>query len=196
MALNSIKRRAIFFDKDGTLIEDIPYNVNPDKIKFLPGAEEAIQRLSPYFEFVIVSNQAGVALGFFEENELLNVKKKLGEMFSGLSVNLKDFYYCPHYPFGHLHEYSVSCECRKPGSKMLERAALEHHFEITDSWMIGDILDDIEAGNRADCFTILIDNGHETEWREGPFRKPDFVVKNLFQAADLILKETLVEEWF
>lgn len=196
MVLNTTKRRAIFFDKDGTLIEDIPYNVNPEKIKFLSGAENSIQKLSPYFDFFVISNQAGVALGFFSEEDLRPVRTKLVEMFLRQSVHLKDFYYCPHFDKGHLHEYSFSCECRKPGSQMLERAAFEHNLELSESWMIGDSLDDVEAGRRAGCLTILIDNGHETEWRDGPSRMPHYVVKDLNCAADLILRETLVEEWF
>lgn len=196
MNFNATKSRAIFFDKDGTLIEDIPYNVDPEKIKFNIGAEASIKKLSPYFDFFIISNQSGVALGFFSEEELKPVKARLVEMFQSQSVNLKEFYYCPHYDKGHLRQYSFSCECRKPGSQLLERAALEHNLELTESWMIGDKLDDIEAGKRAGCLTILIDNGTEKEWRDGPNRMPDYVVENLNQAADLILSETLVEQWF
>jgi histidinol phosphatase-like enzyme len=92
---------------------------------------------------------------------------------------LDGFYYCPHAP-------DAGCDCRKPAPGMLERAAREHGVDLRASWMIGDILDDVEAGRRAGCRTILLDNGNETEWRDGEQRCPDYVARDLAQAAAII----------
>ncbi|WP_408096185.1 D-glycero-alpha-D-manno-heptose-1,7-bisphosphate 7-phosphatase [Peredibacter sp. HCB2-198] len=176
--------RAIFFDKDGTLIEDVPFNVDVSKIKFSNGADFAIQKLKDLFQFHIVTNQKGIALGLFQEIDLTFVRNKMAHMFQELGGELHGFHYCPHGP-------EDGCECRKPGSLMLEKAAKEHGIILQRSWMIGDILDDIEAGKRAGCKTILINNGHETEWVMNEFREPDHVAQDLFGAALIIL----AQEW-
>jgi histidinol-phosphate phosphatase family protein len=123
----------------------------------------------------VVSNQPGAALGHFPEGDLKHVEAKLRELLPALA----GFYYCPHHP-------EAGCACRKPAPGMLERAAREHGIELRESWMVGDILDDIEAGRRAGCRTILVDNGNETEWRGGEQRCPDYVVRDLAQAGAII----------
>jgi histidinol phosphatase-like enzyme len=101
-------------------------------------------------------------------------------------VALDGFYYCPHHPRGALARYACECSCRKPQPGMLMRAAREHGIDLPASWMIGDILHDVEAGNRAGCRSLLIDNGNETEWQRGPGRTPTAIAADLFAAATLI----------
>jgi histidinol phosphatase-like enzyme len=102
-------------------------------------------------------------------------------------VSLAGFYYCPHHPSGNVPPYSVECTCRKPRPGLLQRAAYELALDLEASWMIGDILDDVEAGHRAGCRSILMDNGGETEWDlRGP-RSPAALVPNLVDAATHIL---------
>lgn len=173
--------RAVFFDKDGTLVENVPYNVDPAKLVFSEGAASALSILRGRFQFHVVTNQAGVALGLFQENELMPIEEKLGKMFLENGATLNGFHYCPHKP-------ADACRCRKPGTLMLENASCEFGIDLRKSWMIGDILDDIEAGKRAGCMTILLDVGNETEWKEGPYRVPDFRVKDLNEAAKIIVK--------
>jgi histidinol-phosphate phosphatase family protein len=166
----------VFIDKDGTLVENIPYNVDPARIALLRGACEAVDEIAGNgFRVFVVSNQPGAALGRFEESELKHVEAKLREMLPALD----GFYYCPHAP-------QAGCGCRKPAPGMLERAAREHGVDLGASWMVGDILDDVEAGRRAGCRTILLDNGNETEWRGGEARCPHYVVRGLAQAAAII----------
>ncbi|MFP5384787.1 MAG: D-glycero-alpha-D-manno-heptose-1,7-bisphosphate 7-phosphatase [Bacteriovoracia bacterium] len=181
--------KAIFFDKDGTLVENIPFNVDPDKIAFSSGALLALSSLKSLFQFHIVSNQAGVALGKFRESELKNVKLKMMEMFREAGAMLMDFHYCPHHPEGSIVEFSIDCTCRKPGTGMLEKAAHKYGIDLRRSWMIGDILDDVECGRRAGCRTILIDNGNETKWELNDWRRPHFKVRDLGEAALIILNE-------
>src|SRR5512138_359451 len=172
--------KAVFLDKDGTLVEDIPYNVDPERIRLADGALESLRILQDHgYRLIVVSNQSGVARGLFEEHELHAVRQKIRDLLAPAGVVLTDFYYCPHHPRGKVRKYAVDCFCRKPQPGMLYRAALEHDLRLSDSWMVGDILHDVEAGNRAGCKTILIDNDHETEWNLNTIRRPKFTVKNL-----------------
>jgi D-glycero-D-manno-heptose 1,7-bisphosphate phosphatase len=180
--------KAIILDKDGTLIQDVPYNVDPAHIRLMPGAAAGLRRLARAgYKLFVVTNQSGVARGLFREEALLPVKDRLHQLLSKEGVCLQGFYYCPHHPEGQAPRYAIACECRKPQPGLVLRAAREHALDLADSWTIGDILDDIEAGRRAGCKTILINNGHETEWVISPLREPDYVAGDLEKAADIIL---------
>ena len=180
--------KAVFFDKDGTLIKDVPYNIDPEKISLEPFAIEALKLLQDsLYDLFVVSNQSGVALGYLSEADLLPVKNKIDQLLQAGCVHLKAFYYCPHHKQGVVEQYTKDCDCRKPAPGMLLRAAREHGINLTHSWMIGDILDDVEAGKNAGCKTILLNNGNETEWLLYEKRKPNYIVNNLKEAAELIL---------
>lgn len=180
--------KAVFIDKDGTLIENVPYNADPDKIILTKGASEALKLLKQYnFKLIIISNQPGVALGYFKEKELNAVNKKIQLLLKDAKVQLDDFYYCPHLPEGNIFPYNNHCNCRKPLPGLILKAAEEHQVDLQNSWMIGDILNDVEAGNAAGCKSILIDNGNETEWILNEKRIPDFIVKEFSDAASAIL---------
>ena len=179
--------RAVFLDKDGTLIEDIPFNVDPCRIRLTPNAGAGLRMLRDAgFAFIVVSNQAGVAHGKFTEEKLVPVARQLAALLADEGISLLDFYYCPHAPDGSQAAYAGDCTCRKPLPGMLHRAADEHGIDLARSWMVGDILNDIEAGRRAGCRTVLIDNGNETEWQRGPLREPDAVAVDLLEAAQTI----------
>jgi D-glycero-D-manno-heptose 1,7-bisphosphate phosphatase len=181
-----VARPAVFLDKDGTLVEDVPYNVDPDQIRLTDGAADGLHRLANAgFGLLVVSNQSGVARGFFAEAALGAVEARLRELIA--PATLLGFYYCPHLPEGVVSEYAVACGCRKPRPGLLERAAREHDLDLDASWLVGDILDDVEAGRRAGCRTILLDVGHETEWRAGPERTPHACATSVRDAAELIL---------
>lgn len=180
--------RAVFLDKDGTLIEDVPYNVRPERIRLMPGAGAALRVLARAgYALFVVSNQPGVALGRFREADLGAVRRELQRLFAQHAATLAGFYYCPHHPEGPVAPYGEHCTCRKPRPGLLRRAAAEHGIDLNASWLVGDILDDIEAGRRAGCRTVLLDNGHETEWRRGPGRRPHYTARHLPEAAACIL---------
>ncbi len=181
------KRKAIFLDKDGTLIPDIPYNVNPDLITLQPGVTEGLKLLKQEgYIFAVISNQAGVARGYFKYQDLDKVSQKLNFLLNPEGIQIEAYYFCPHHPLGKIAEYSIRCDCRKPEPGMILKAAKDLQIDTEKSWMIGDILNDVEAGNRAGCRTILLDRGNETEWIEGSFRKPTFVAADFLQAARFI----------
>jgi D-glycero-D-manno-heptose 1,7-bisphosphate phosphatase len=182
-------------DKDGTLIEDVPYNVDPSRIELTAGAAEGVQQLAEAgFVLVVVSNQSGIARGLFEEAQLTAVERRLRDILAELGVTLRGFYFCPHHPAGCVNRYAIRCSCRKPEPGMIFRAAGELDLDLSRSWLIGDILDDICAGRRAGCRTVLIDNGHETEWQWSAERRPDLTAANLAEAARSILAHTTPRE--
>ncbi|KAA2242894.1 HAD family hydrolase [Chitinophaga agrisoli] len=182
-------KKAVFIDKDGTLIKDVPYNADPLKIELETGAIEALQQLQARgYALIVVSNQSGIAHGYFDDVAMEAVIAHITSMLRWRGVQLDGFFYCPHHPEGVINEYAIHCSCRKPMPGMLLQAAREMDLNLEQSWMIGDILHDVEAGNRAGCRTVLLDNGHETEWLINPYRKPSFVADDLLAAAALILK--------
>jgi D-glycero-D-manno-heptose 1,7-bisphosphate phosphatase len=182
--------KAVFLDKDGTLIPDIPYNVDPAKITLYSDAGISLHRLrTAGFKLIIVSNQAGVAQGFFTEKDLSGVWERLSALLKPFNAEPDAFYYCPHHPSGSVTDYTQVCTCRKPEPGMLLKAAREHQIELSQSWMVGDILNDVEAGNRAGCRTLLIDRGNETEWLINPYRLPTARAGTLSEATDYILRD-------
>ena len=175
-------RRAVFLDKDGTLVVDVPYNVDPQRVELTSGARGACVALhAAGFALIVVTNQSGIARGLFGADALGPVEARLTEL---TGVAFDGFYHCPH---------SEGCNCRKPAPGLLLQAAHDHDIDLARSWMIGDILNDVEAGRAAGCRTIMIDNGNETEWRGGPMRDPHHKVADLAEAATLILADVRVD---
>jgi D-glycero-D-manno-heptose 1,7-bisphosphate phosphatase len=131
----------------------------------------------------VVSNQSGVARGLFSEAALPPLFAALQGMLAREGVSLDGWYWCPHHAQGETAGYAIECGCRKPMPGMLLQAAREHGIDLARSWMVGDILNEVEAGRRAGCRTVLIDNGNETEWLRAPLRTPDISVPDLLSAA-------------
>jgi D-glycero-D-manno-heptose 1,7-bisphosphate phosphatase len=182
---------AVFLDKDGTLLRDVPYNVDPSRMQFTAGAGDALALLGAHgYRLFVISNQSGVALGRFAFEALAAVETHLREMFAACCATLDGAYWCPHHPSGTVAPYARHCDCRKPAPGMLLRAAEEHGLDLRASWLIGDILDDVEAGARAGCRAILVDSGNETEWRITPERVPGLRVPGLYHAAREIVRMT------
>lgn len=181
--------RAVFLDKDGTLVDDVPYNVDPDLIQLAPGVVQGL-RLLQYsgYRLIVVTNQSGVARGYFTEADLQRAFARLQQLLQPERVTIDGIYYCPHHPQGTVAPYAITCDCRKPRPSLLVRAAYDHDIDLGRSWLVGDILNDVEAGQRAGCRTVLIDNGGETEWVNGPYRNPHHIAPNFAEAALTILR--------
>ncbi|MEP6683848.1 MAG: HAD family hydrolase [Parafilimonas sp.] len=185
-------KKAVFIDRDGTLIKDIPYNANPSLIELEYYAVDMLQLLKKKnYLLILVSNQAGIARGYFAEEDLFMMHEALQQKLLDGNVQLDAIYYCPHLPGGSNKKYAIDCDCRKPKPGLIYKAAEHFNIYLNNSWMIGDILNDVEAGNTAGCKTILINNGNETEWIINEQRKPCYEVKDLEQATEIILKHEL-----
>lgn len=180
-------RKAVFLDSDGTLVEGAPFDAEPRRIRLVSGAGAALRMLAALdYRLFVACNQSGIAHGCFGEDAMDAVANRLADLLFREHLALDGFYYCPHHPLGTVTDYAVTCACRKPAPGMLLRAAREHGIDLKTSWMVGDILNDVEAGNRAGCRSLLIDNGNETEWRLGPRRLPTRIAPDLYSAALLI----------
>jgi D,D-heptose 1,7-bisphosphate phosphatase len=187
--------KAVFLDKDGTLIPDVPYCINPDQAIVSLNTTKALRVLAELgYQLFIITNQSGVARGYFDEKQVDLLGCRFSELFESIGVQLQGFYYCPHHPEGEIAPYNIDCECRKPKPGMIFKAAQEHSIDLKSSWFIGDILNDVEAGRRAGCRTILLDNGNETEWRLSRDRFPHHIVENLENAALVVFSELLLEK--
>lgn len=180
--------KAAFIDKDGTLVYDVPYNVDPLLIRFQEGAFAALKMLKEQgYLLVMISNQSGVAYGYFSEEALEAVKDAIQSALRNVGVQFDGFYFCPHHPDGIVNQYAIRCGCRKPEPGLILKAAEDLRIDCSQSWMIGDILNDVEAGNRAGCRTIMVNNGYETEWVRNAYREPDYTVSTIIEAASIIL---------
>jgi D,D-heptose 1,7-bisphosphate phosphatase len=181
-------RRAVFFDKDGTLVEDDPPNTDPSRVRFYPDVFRTLGVLKQTgYDLVVVTNQNGIAQGRYEEADVRGMQAYIEQRLADEGLPLAGFYFCPHDSGGTVPFYAVSCECRKPRPGLLMRAALDLGIDLQQSWMVGDILHDIEAGRWAGCRTVLVDNGHESEWRLTETRWPDHIASTLLEAANLIV---------
>jgi len=180
--------RAVFIDKDGTLVQNVPYNVDPARVSFTPGAIDALRALAyAGYELFVISNQSGVARGFFDEAAVLRVFEHIHMELASTGVVLAGSYYCPHLSNGTVQAFAIDCDCRKPAPGLLLRTAAEHDIDLASSFVVGDILDDVEAGKRAGCRTVLLDTGCETEWHLTTERTADFVAKHFGEGAAYIL---------
>jgi D-glycero-D-manno-heptose 1,7-bisphosphate phosphatase len=141
---------AIFFDRDGTLIEDVGYPRDPARVRLLDGAAEALAQLGRAgFRLVVVSNQSGIGRGLITAEEARTVHERFVAELEHRGVHLDGARYCPHAP-------DAGCECRKPAPGLLLAAADELGLDLEASFMIGDKAADVEAGRRAGCRTILL----------------------------------------
>ena len=185
-------KRAVFLDRDGTLIEDRGYIAEFSEVGFLPFAAEAVRDLNRAGYMVIVaSNQSAVARGLCTEAQVVRLHRRLQEHFRGLGADIAAFYYCPFLPgpAAKVEAYRRESPLRKPEAGMLLQAARDHDLDLGSCFMVGDKTDDIEAGRRASCRTVLVrsGSGRESESRLTPAQRPDFIVGDLGEAARLIV---------
>lgn len=183
---------AVFLDKDGTLLVDVPYNADPAKMAYAPGVFKGLRQLGAVqAPLVVISNQPGIALGRFPARAMTAVQRRLEGMFCAAGAELAAFYWCPHLPAAY---GAGGCNCRKPAPGLLLRAARDLRLDLEASWLIGDILDDVEAAGRAGCRSVLIDANNETEWRPGPWRQPTGIAADFDAAAQMVVA-ALRRDW-
>jgi len=180
-----MSKHAVFLDRDGTIIRDTGYPSTIDDLILLPGAAKAIETLNELgLKVVVVSNQSGVGLGFFDEATVDHFHAELRSQLKGLGARIDAFYYCPHPP-GTNGE--TVCGCRKPGAGLINQAANELDIQLGLSFVVGDKISDIIAGSSAGCRTILLDMNHSPETASGP--RPDHIAPDLLAAAEWILSQ-------
>lgn len=177
--------RAVFLDRDGIVIKDTGYLGDPNLVELLPDAAQAIKSLNEAgYMVVIVTNQSGVARGYFAEETLKKINRRLNELLEREEARLDGVYYCPHHPQAEVEMYRRDCGCRKPKPGLIFKAAKDLDLDLKNSYMIGHEERDIEAGHRAGCKTILVES--DVGSRKSDV-KADKVVASLREAAEWIL---------
>ena len=183
-----MSNKAIFLDRDDTIIEDPGYISSPEQVKLLPGTAQAIMQLKQMgYKLVVVSNQSGIALGMFTEDDLTHVHARMKELLAAEGAYLDQIYYCPYHPEGVIEKYRKESDLRKPNPGMLLTAAEEMDIDLGQSWMIGNAYHDTTAGKRVGCRTILLNlppGVIKTPKPTDP--SPDFKAVNLKEAANII----------
>ena len=185
----SKKQKAIFIDRDGVINHDTDLIKHQDEMSVYEFAGPAIRRInkSEYIS-IVITNQSVIARGLCDENTLNLIHSRMDKQLGDMGAYIDYLYYCPHHPDGgfpeEIKEFKIKCECRKPKPGMILEASKRFNIDLSNSWMIGDSPRDIQSGRSAGVKTIRVKTGH------GDIEsniKPDFNVKNLFYAVDLIL---------
>jgi D-glycero-D-manno-heptose 1,7-bisphosphate phosphatase len=153
-------RRAVFLDRDGTLVEEVPYLHDPALVRLVPGAPTALRELAAAgFALVVVTNQAGVARGYYGEDAVERVHRRLRKLLAAGGVALDGIWYCPHHPDGTVAELARACRCRKPGPGMLEAAAAELGVDLGASHLFGNHASDVGAARAAGVTPLFVTTG-------------------------------------
>jgi D-glycero-D-manno-heptose 1,7-bisphosphate phosphatase len=192
MSAESSTRAAVFLDRDGTIIEEVGYLDRPERVALYPFSIAAIRALNRAgFRVVMVSNQSGVARGFFDEAMLDVVHKHVAALLAAGGAHLDAYYYCPHHPDGRVAEFARPCECRKPGRGLVDRAVQELSVDPLRSYTVGDRWLDVKLAANVGARGILVRTGYGAleESRLPPDVKPDAVVNNLIEATGWILAQ-------
>jgi len=186
--------RAVFLDRDGTLIEEVGYATRPEQIRILGGVARALARLAGAgYKLVVVTNQSGIARGFLTEDDLNRFHQALDDQLGLLGARVDVYYTCPHHPDpaeAVRPELAVNCSCRKPGPGLILQAARDLGLDLAESWLVGDTWRDIEAGQAAGVRTIKLPAIPSHDGPRPPqVQPPSAEAASLERAADLILKQ-------
>ena len=183
--------RAVFLDRDGTICEEVGYLDSVEQLRLIPGSAAAIRLLNERgLKAVVVTNQSGVARGFFSELRLQEVHEELERLLRLEGAYLDGIYYCPHHPSDGNEPYIGVCDCRKPASGLLLRAAADLGLDLGASYVIGDHHSDVECAQRAGAIGILVLTGHgensraETESWPSP---PAYIAPDLYAAVQWVI---------
>ena len=183
-------KRAVFLDRDGTLIEEVGYLDRFEQIRLFPYSVDAVRMLNRAgFAVVVATNQSGVARGFFDEAFVGAVHERLGRTFAGGGASIEGFYHCPHHPDGPVPAYQKVCDCRKPRSGLLRRAASDLDLDLARSFVVGDRANDIEAGRAVGAAGVLVLTGYGTSVEADARGAARAVTNNLIEAVSWILRQ-------
>jgi D-glycero-D-manno-heptose 1,7-bisphosphate phosphatase len=185
--------RAVFLDRDGTVNVEVGYLRDLADLRLIDGAGAAIRLLNEAgLKVVLVTNQSGVARGYFPESLVNEAHVRLDRMLREEGARIDAVYYCPHHPTAGNSSYTVACDCRKPGTGLIDRAARDLDIDVKRSYMVGDKWSDVELGQRAGARSILVQSGFAPDdpgnTRPVHISDPDFIARTILEAADWIVQ--------
>jgi D-glycero-D-manno-heptose 1,7-bisphosphate phosphatase len=187
-----MKRPAVFIDRDGTISEEVGYINHPSRFRLFPYAAEAIKILNENgWLAIVVTNQAGVARGYFSEDMIVSVHEQLKRTLKEGSAQLDAIYYCAHHPSVGEPPYRLDCDCRKPKTGLIDCAMKDFEIDLAASWMAGDRYGDVELARKAGLHSAFVLSGYgRGEWeyqRHSWVQQPDIVCENLLDAVRKII---------
>ena len=181
-------RRAVFLDRDGTINVDTHYPFEAESLELIPMALRGMRVLARLpLDIIVVSNQAGIALGLFTQAQMSHFNADLRSRIERAEGRVDAFYFCPHLEPKHLPPGIAPCECSKPAPGMLLEAARDFQLDLSGSFLIGDKTSDIAAGKSAGCVTILVQTGRIDKEAGERLIKPDHIAYDLYEAAQVVL---------
>jgi D-glycero-D-manno-heptose 1,7-bisphosphate phosphatase len=191
------KNIAVFFDRDGTINEEAGYLDHMDKLKIIPVAYEAIKQINlTGMKAIVITNQSGVARGYFTEEFVIAVNRRIQSDLNKNGAIIDKFFYCPHHPTEGKGIYLQKCTCRKPAPGMLLSAAREFNISLTESYLVGDTFLDIQAAKAAGLKAVLVKTGYGTKLLQddalaeaAPENKPDFIAEDILDAVQWICRD-------
>jgi D-glycero-D-manno-heptose 1,7-bisphosphate phosphatase len=188
VSAHATARPAVFLDRDGTMIEDVGYLDHLNRVSFFPWTVDAVRALNRAgFALVVVTNQSGVARGFFSESFVDATHRHMSERLRDGGARIDAYYYCPHHPGGSVAPYVRDCDCRKPAAGLVERASRELRLDPARSFVVGDRQGDIELARAVGAKGVLVRTRPETDPEMHEMVAPDAIVDNLAAAASWIL---------
>lgn len=188
-----MKRPALFMDRDGTVSEEVGYVNHPSRFRLFPYSADAIKLLNDNgWLAIVVTNQAGVARGYFAEDVIIQIHDQLRRDLENASAKLDAIYYCAHHPSVGEPPYRLDCDCRKPKTGLIARAAADFPIDVERSWMVGDRYSDIELARNAGLHSAFVLSGYgrgEWEYQRGAWKfEPEVVAENLLDVARIIIE--------
>ncbi len=182
------KSPAVFLDRDGTLNEDVHYLSRMEQLRIYPQSGEAIRLINAAgMKAIVVTNQSGIARGYFTEAFVRSVHDRINELLAAEGARIDGFYVCPHHPVYGIGIYKQHCDCRKPEPGLLLRAAAEMNIDLSRSYMIGDMLKDIEAGKKAGARGILVKTGYGANVVRTDM--PAYIAEDILDAVQWIMRD-------
>jgi D-glycero-D-manno-heptose 1,7-bisphosphate phosphatase len=180
-----MKRPAVFIDRDGTINEQMGYINDLSRFHLLPGVAEAIRLLNQHnFLAIIVTNQSGVARGYFPIELIHEVHSFMMEFLRRDGANIDAIFFCPHYPGGKVPEYSCECDCRKPGTGLIDQARKSFDIDMSRSYLVGDHSTDLELAYRCNLDGIMVKTGYGLG--DVSYALPQMAIKPCYIADDLL----------
>ena len=181
---------AVFLDRDGTLIEEVGYLDRPERVELYPWATAAVRALNRAgVRIVMVTNQSGIARGFFTEATLQRVHDRIAELLARGGAHIDAYYYCPHHPDGTVAALARACDCRKPGRALVDRAVESFGIAPARSFAVGDRWFDVALARTVGAKGVLVRTGYGAQEEQRPTAGvvPHVVVDNLVEAGSWIL---------
>ena len=176
--MNPNKQKTVFIDRDGTLIEEVNFLHRVEDLRFFDYTDEAVKLLKDNgFLVIVATNQSGIGRGIYTENQMHDVHKAIQNR---LTEKVDAFYFCPHLP-------DEGCRCRKPNLGMIEQACEDFPIDLSESWMIGDKVLDVDLGHHANIKTALVKTGYGKKDEKKLVNKPDIIAETLIDAVQFII---------